>query len=173
MTRYSRMSQRSLIELLYGNGAHVNTLKCVEDVQFELAGGQAENCPHSIWQLVYHMNFWMEYELKRIGREKPNYPAHASETWPVKPVPPSQEEWQQAIALFRDHLAAIMKIAQSAPDVLAQEVDATHAEHTRTSNSIVGVLWQTLAHNSYHIGQVAMLRRILGAWPPKGGGDTW
>jgi uncharacterized damage-inducible protein DinB len=29
------------------------------------------------------------------------------------------------------------------------------------------------AHNSYHSGQIAMLLRAFGAWPPAGGGDTW
>ena len=28
-------------------------------------------------------------------------------------------------------------------------------------------------HNSYHLGQIVLLRRILGAWPPPSGGDTW
>jgi uncharacterized damage-inducible protein DinB len=30
-----------------------------------------------------------------------------------------------------------------------------------------------MVHNSYHVGQIAMLRRMLGAWPPQSGGDTW
>jgi uncharacterized damage-inducible protein DinB len=30
-----------------------------------------------------------------------------------------------------------------------------------------------VAHTSYHTGQIAMIRRTLGAWPPRGGGDTW
>jgi uncharacterized damage-inducible protein DinB len=34
-------------------------------------------------------------------------------------------------------------------------------------------LWEIVAHNSYHIGQVALLRRQAGAWPPERGGDTW
>lgn len=29
------------------------------------------------------------------------------------------------------------------------------------------------SHVSYHFGQIALLRRMLGAWPPRGGGDTW
>ena len=53
------MSERALIELLYGQGTHANTLTCVQDVQLELAGRRADNFPHSIWQLVNHMNFWM------------------------------------------------------------------------------------------------------------------
>jgi len=26
---------------------------------------------------------------------------------------------------------------------------------------------------SDHFGQIALLRRMLGAWPPPGGGDPW
>ena len=37
-----------LVELLYGKYAHANSLACVEDVSFELAGRRAENLPHSI-----------------------------------------------------------------------------------------------------------------------------
>ncbi|MBI1739487.1 MAG: hypothetical protein HYR57_01185 [Candidatus Koribacter versatilis] len=35
------------------------------------------------------------------------------------------------------------------------------------------MLWQIAVHNSYHVGQIALLRRQLGAWPPRRGGDTW
>jgi hypothetical protein len=35
------------------------------------------------------------------------------------------------------------------------------------------VLWQTLVHNSYHLGQVVQVRQALQAWPPKTGSDTW
>jgi uncharacterized damage-inducible protein DinB len=28
-------------------------------------------------------------------------------------------------------------------------------------------------HNSYHLGQIVLLRQELGAWPPPRGGDTW
>jgi uncharacterized damage-inducible protein DinB len=38
---------------------------------------------------------------------------------------------------------------------------------------VLAVLWQTAVHNSYHIGQVVILRRMLGAWPPLDGSDTW
>ena len=167
------MPERTLIELLYGQGAHANTVACVEDVPLELAGRQDANSPHSIWQLVYHMNFWMAYELSRIRRESPVYPAHALESWPANVAPPTGEEWQETIALFRDLLAELARLADSPPGVLADEVNATHPDHTKRSSSLLAVLWQTLVHNSYHIGQIAMLRRTFGAWPPKGGGDSW
>lgn len=167
------MSARTLIELFYGEGAHANILACVEDIPLELAGRAVDNFPHSIWQLVYHMNFWMEYELTRIRGENPPYPLHASESWPTRAAPSKREEWMQAIAHFHRLLADLATLAELPPDVLARQVVATHPDHTKCSSSLLAVLWQTVVHNSYHIGQVAMLRQSLGAWPPKRGGDSW
>jgi uncharacterized damage-inducible protein DinB len=167
------MSESTLVELLYGEGAHANTLACVENIPLDVAGRLLEGWPHSIWQLVGHMNFWMAYELKRIRSENPVYPRHASESWPADAAPPSEEEWRKTIALFRDLLAELATLAGSPPDRLSAEVGATHPDHTKRSSSLRAVLWQTLVHNSYHIGQVVMMRRALGTWPPKGGGDTW
>jgi uncharacterized damage-inducible protein DinB len=167
------MSERTLIELLYGKSAHANPLACVEDVSFELASQHAGNFPHSIWQLVSHLNFWTDYELRRIRGEHPAYPAQAAESWPVAAAPANECEWQKTILHFNDLLAKLAALAESAPDVLAREVLATHPDHAKHSSTLLAVLWQTLVHNSYHVGQIAMLRQALGAWPPKGGGDTW
>lgn len=167
------MAERTFQELLYGGGAHANTLACVEDIPFALAGRSVADFPHSIWQLVCHMNFWMDYERKRIHNELLPYPAHAAESWPGQAAPPSAEDWQKAVARFRELLAEFVELADAQPDFLARQVTPTHPDHAKRSSSVLAVLWQTLVHNSYHIGQVAMLRRALGIWPPKGGGDTW
>jgi uncharacterized damage-inducible protein DinB len=167
------LPEPTLIELLYGKYAHANPLACVEDVSFELSGRRADNFPHSIRQLVCHVNYWMDYELRRIHGEQPAYPAHAAESWPSKAAPANEGEWKKTISHFRELLAQLAALAESAPDVLARDVPATHPDHAKHSASLLAVLWQTLVHNSYHVGQIAMLRRALGAWPPKGGGDSW
>jgi len=167
------MSERTLLELLYGKGAHANPLACVEDASFDLAGRRVPNFPHSIWQLVSHLNYWTDYELQRIRGENPAYPAHASQSWPTETAPASEGDWQRTVAHFKELLAKLAALAESAPDVLTREVPATHPDHARHSSTLLAVLWQTLVHNSYHLGQIAMLRQALGAWPPKGGGDTW
>jgi uncharacterized damage-inducible protein DinB len=167
------MSQQTLGELLYGKGAHANPLACVEDVPWELAGRRAEGFPHSIWQIVAHLNYWMLYELKRVRGEAPVYPSHAAESWPVESAATCQEEWNEAVKQFRDLLEQLAALAKSEPEALARKVDATHPDHAKHTSSLLAVLWQTLVHNSYHVGQIAVLRRALGAWPPRGGGDSW
>jgi len=167
------MSERALIELLYGKPAHASSLACVEDVSFDLAGRRVANLPHSIWQLVSHVNYWMDYELRRIGGENPAYPAHASESWPVNTAPANEAEWKSATSHFAELLAHLAALAESAPDTLAREVPGTDWEHAKYAATVLAVLWQTLVHNSYHLGQIVQLRQALGSWPPQGGGDTW
>jgi uncharacterized damage-inducible protein DinB len=167
------MTDLALTQLLYGTGAHANLIACVEDVSSELSGRCIENYPHSIFQTVSHMNYWMDYELRRIRGEAPAYPTHASESWPVNASPANESHWKETVALFRDLLSEFAVLAQSTPDVLARTVANAHPNQAGQASSAKDVLWQMVAHNSYHAGQIALLRRAFDAWPPKGGGDTW
>ena len=167
------MQERGLIELLYGKGSHANPIACIEDVPLELAGRRVEGFPHSIWQLVGHLNYWMDYELRRVAGKGPIYPDHAVESWPAEVAPRDEKVWKSAVKLFEGLIGKLTSLAKKSAQELAREVAATHPDHTKHASTLRDVLWQTLVHNSYHVGQIAMLRRCLGAWPPRGGGDTW
>jgi uncharacterized damage-inducible protein DinB len=167
------MSQAALIELLHGKGAHVGPMACVEDLSAELAAEPVTGFPHSIGQIVFHINYWMNYELRRVRGERPAYPRHASESWPASPSPTDAADWD----LLRSRLAALLAdyatLAQSSPDELRRQIETVHPGDMKVASTLQAVLWQMVAHNSYHIGQIALLRRGLGAWPPASGGDSW
>jgi hypothetical protein len=76
------MPNQALTELLRGKGAHVDPLACVEDISADVAQQRIEGFPHSVADLVFHMNYWMSYELRRIRGEKPQYPEHNAESFP-------------------------------------------------------------------------------------------
>jgi uncharacterized damage-inducible protein DinB len=145
------MSQRALTELLRGQGAHADPLACVEDISAELAAREVDGFPHSIGQLVFHMNYWMSYDLRRMRGERPKYPEHNAESFPAEHA----------------------RLAESPQAELERAIEPTNERHQQLAGTLEAVLWQTVAHNSYHVGQIAMIRRALGAWPPKAGGDSW
>ncbi len=167
------MSSRALTELLRGQGAHVDPLACVEDLSPELAARQIAGFPHSIGQLVFHMNYWMAYELRRIRGQQPAYPAHAAESFPSAASPADAQEWDVLRKRFAGLLADFAALADSSPDEMQRQIETAHDGDRNVAGTLEAVLWQNVAHNSYHVGQIAMLRRVLGAWPPRGGGDTW
>jgi uncharacterized damage-inducible protein DinB len=167
------MPEPTLIELLYGKGAHANSIDCVEGLTADLASRRIAGFPHSIWQLVFHINYWTDYDLRRIRGEHPPYPVHAEESWPRNLAAADETEWRQAVARFSALLSDVALLANSAAEKLQHEVEAMHPAHGQQSSSVLAVLWQTVVHNSYHLGQIALLRRTLGYWPPQSGGDTW
>ncbi|MFZ0816870.1 MAG: DinB family protein, partial [Candidatus Sulfotelmatobacter sp.] len=170
-----------LIELLHGMGSHADPIACVEDLSAEQAACHIEGFPHSIRQLVYHMNYWMDYELRRIRNEKPAYPQHNSESFPPMPSPINlqdgvqndAQDWDRLRQRFADLLANFAMLANSTPQEMQRQVETVHEADKKIAGTLEAVLWQMVAHNSYHVGQIAMVRRMLGAWPPRGGGDTW
>ena len=167
------MSQRALTELLRGKGAHADPIACVEDISAELAARQVAGFPHSVGQLVFHINYWMEYELRRIRGERPAYPEHSSESFPAAPSPADAREWDRLRAQFAELLGQFAEMAKSSPQELQREIESMHEGDKKIAGTLEAVLWQMVAHTSYHVGQIAMVRRALGAWPPRGGGDSW
>ena len=161
-------STEAITELLRGKGAHADPLACVEDISADLAARRIDAFPHSIADLVFHMNYWMNYELKRIGGRKPKYPQHNSESFPS--APQSWDHLKRDLSWF---LSEFEKLAQSPRSELDREIESVHEGDKKLAGTLESVLWQMVAHNSYHTGQIAILRRAMGAWPPKAGGDTW
>jgi uncharacterized damage-inducible protein DinB len=167
------MSQRALTELLRGKGAHADPVACVEDISAEVASRVAAGSPHSISQLVFHMNYWMEYELRRVRGERPVYPEHNAESFPAAPAGVDATEWERLRAQFAALLSEFGALAKASRAELDRQIETVHEGDTKVAGTLEAVLWQMVAHNSYHVGQIAMIRRALGAWPPRGGGDSW
>jgi len=166
------MSERALTELLRGKGAHADPLACIEDISAEIASRQVSDFPHSIGQLVFHMNYWMTYELRRIRGERPKYPEHNSESFPPAGSV-AADAWDRQRRDFAWLLAEYAKLAGLPRSELNRQIESVHQGDTQVAGTLESILWQMVAHNSYHVGQIAMIRRALGTWPPHAGGDSW
>jgi uncharacterized damage-inducible protein DinB len=119
------------------------------------------------------MNYWMNYELRRIRGERPKFPEHAAESWPESGTTFMPDEWDRLRRDLAWFLAEYEKMARSSLQELERQVESMREGDKKHAGSVQAVLWQMVVHNSYHVGQIVMIRRMLGAWPPRGGGDTW
>lgn len=178
------MGNTALLGLVYGKGAHVDPVACVEDISAELAARTVDGYPHSIWQILEHMNYWMDYDLSKIVGENRPYPDKAIESWPPYPKSIDEDEsgsandsaddpWRNSVQRFTDLLARLAQLAQSDAGALERKVFNVGPPQSPRESTVHAMLWQIVAHNSYHAGQIALLRRQFGAWPPQRGGDTW
>jgi uncharacterized damage-inducible protein DinB len=166
------LEQQVMRELVRGQGAHADALALVEGVPVETAGRLVLAFPSSIYGLVWHMAYWMDYELERVRGRNPPYPERAAESWPAAPAPGSAAEWEHTVARYRSGILALQALADLPPAEATRKVALTSSTTSQGDNAR-DIVWQTLVHNSYHLGQVAVLRQALGAWPPPSGRDTW
>jgi len=163
------MGDTTIRELVYGKGAHVDPMACVEDINAALATRIAAGYPHSIWQMVEHMNYWMDYEVHRINGHAIPYPDHAIASWPPHPEPAGETEWFATRQRFSKLLDRLASLAES--DALDNTVPPDKPD--LPPPTVGAIVKQMIAHNSYHVGQIALLRRQFDAWPPQRGGDSW
>lgn len=158
------MLAKVLDSVLWSRGSHVDTATILDNLDWQLAGQQPAGSPYSIWQLANHLIFWQDFSLALLRGESPQMPEHAEGSWPGGPAPAGEREWAQAVARFKAGLAEARRQA---------EADLESDTAARPGRSKAETLASLADHDSYHAGQVVMLRRMLGSWPPPTGGDTW
>jgi hypothetical protein len=120
------VSTRAFLELLDGQGAHASPLGCLEDLSAPSAVQRVAGFPHSIFDLTFHINFWMDYDLRRMRGERPPYPEHASESWPSPDAAINGDQWREAIDVCRNLLRQMAELAKSSPADLAHEIEPLH-----------------------------------------------
>jgi uncharacterized damage-inducible protein DinB len=162
MTAQSGFANLMISRALTGGDAHVATRSVFDGLDWHAAGTRVEGSPHTIYELLNHMVFWQDGVLEWLDGGSPSMPQHASGSWPGASSPNSRAEWLRAARRFRAGLARLEHAARRAASV-----------RKGRSKSPLEMLAGVAAHNSYHAGQAALLRQLLGKWPPPSGGLTW
>ncbi|MFQ5930562.1 MAG: DinB family protein [Acidobacteriota bacterium] len=154
--------EKAVCRTLCGKRGHVEARRALEGLDWKVAGARPDGVSHSIFQLLNHMIYWQEWVVKWDDGKKPRIPKHASGSWPGKKGPTSREGWEQTVRRFGEVLGELERRSQ-AGDLLSKRGRRSRLE-----------MFQAIAsHNSYHLGQLVLVRRMLGQWPPPSGGMTW
>jgi hypothetical protein len=106
------------------------------------------------------MLFWQKRWLGRI-KDVPLGPKEGKNIdWP----PISPDMWDSVRDEFIRGLEMTRAISNH-PDEFLREVS--------NGNTVDQILLMIVEHNAYHLGQIALLRQLIGTWPPAGGDDAW
>jgi len=100
---------------------------------------------------------WDILEFSRDPKhESPDWP---SGYWPKKPAPPNAAAWSKSVkALDRDLDAMGKLVTDPKTDLLAPIPGGTGQTVLREAFLIAD-------HNAYHVGELVLVRRLLGCWP--------
>ena len=146
-----------LVALLEGGHSHDSFEKAVADWGPELRGVRPPGANHSAWELLEHIRIaqWDILEFSRSSRHvSPKWP---DGYWPETAEPPNEEAWDESIEWLEEDLKLMLGL------ILDPKADL-HVRITHGDGQTLLREALTLAtHNSYHIGQLMTLRKILGA----------
>jgi hypothetical protein len=150
--------RQHLLDLLRGGSAHLNFEEALAGLPPQLRGAKPPGLPYSPWRLLEHMRIaqWDILDFSRSPKHvSPEFPAGY---WPESDAPPDDKAWQRSIRQFRADLKAMQDLVEDpATDLFAP---IPHGE----GQTILREALLLTDHNSYHLGQLVTVRRLLGAW---------
>lgn len=159
--------RQHLMALLDGGQAHATFDQAVAGLPAELRGRKLEVgdelAPYTAWQLLEHLRIaqWdiLEFSRNSFSRNPRHIsPEWPSGYWPPSPKPPDPRSWARSVQSFRADLQAMK-------DLVANPVIDLYAPIPHgNGQTILREVLLVADHNAYHIGELVLLRKLLGAW---------
>lgn len=147
-----------LSELLKSRNAHADFDAAVADFPPALRGAKPKGVPYSAWELLEHIRLAQSDILEFSRDPKHVSPKWPDGYWPKKAAPPSAAAWNKSIKSVRSDLKAMEDlVANKKSDLFARIPHGSGQTLLREALLVAD-------HNAYHVGQLVLLRKLLGAW---------
>ncbi|HEY6361998.1 MAG TPA: DinB family protein [Vicinamibacterales bacterium] len=159
MTTHNDAVRDHLARLLDWREAHVGFEAAVDGIGPGHRGKTPPGLPYSAWQILEHIrlaqNDILDFCVNSSYREK-KWP---DDYWPKNPAPPSDAAWDESVAsCVRDRDALKQLVRDPKADLSAKIPHGTGQTYLREALLVAD-------HTSYHVGQLVLVRRLLGIWP--------
>ncbi len=150
--------REQIIKLLQGGQAHLTLDDVLKNFPPRLRGLKPAGAPHSAWQLLEHLRIaqWDILEFSRSGKHvSPKWPEGY---WPSSDRPPTDAAWKKCISAIKRDCRVMQKLVENPRTDLYSKIP--HG----TGQNILREALLIADHNAYHIGQLLLVRQLLGAW---------
>ena len=150
--------REQVVRLLQGGQAHLTLDAVLKNFPQSLRGRKPAGVPHSAWQLLEHMRIaqWDILEFSRNAKHvSPEWPEGY---WPASERPPTDAAWKKSIAAIKRDRRAMERLVENPRTDLFSKIP--HG----TGQNILREALLIADHNAYHLGQLVLVRRLLGAW---------
>jgi hypothetical protein len=147
-----------LVNLLTQPQAHATFDDAVKGLDPELRGKVAKGAEHSPWQLLEHLRIaqWDILEFSRNAKhESPKWPEGY---WPKEKAPADDKAWDKSVRAFKRDLKEMVELVQDEKTDLFAKIPHGDGQTVLREALLIA------DHNAYHVGQLVLVRRLLGAW---------
>jgi hypothetical protein len=153
--------RRQLVDLLSGEQAHMTFDEAVAEFPAWAINERAPNVEYTPWHLIEHLRLtqWdmLRYIEDSTGYESPEWPVGY---WPAHDAETDEAGFQRSVDEFRKDLRAMQALAEDESFDLFAVLAGTPGHTAYRGICIIG------NHNSYHTGEFASLRQVMGSWGP-------
>jgi hypothetical protein len=150
--------REQLAKALAWSDAHVDFDGAVRGLPERLRGIRPKGLPYSAWQLVEHIRLAQSDILDFCRNPKYRAQNWPDDYWPARPAPPTRSAWSRSLAAFRADRRELQRLARNPRLDLFAKIP--HGDGQTYLREIL----LAADHTAYHVGELVMLRRLLGAW---------
>ncbi len=150
--------RKHLVEVLTGGHAHATFEQAVKGLPVELRGKVPKGAEHSPWQILEHLRIAQRDILEFSRDAKHQSPKWPEGYWPTNKAPADDKTWDKSMRAFKKDLKEMCALVEDPKTDLFAKIP--HGD----GQTILREALLTADHNAYHVGQLVLVRRLLGAW---------
>ena len=145
--------RRHLLELLEGKSAHIDLETVLNEFPIGEINTRLENAPHTAWELLEHLRI-AQHDIVEFSRDANHVsPKFPDGYWNKREA--TAEDWKKSVKQIFDDLQTMRDlVSDEKTDLLAV---IPHGD----GQTILREALLISDHNTYHLGQIALLMRIL------------
>jgi hypothetical protein len=149
--------RQQLVDAIRGHQAHLDFDAAVKGFPANLRGVKPPGATHTAWQLLEHIRI-AQHDILAFSRDATHKsPKWPEGHWPSTEAPPSASAWDKSVAAVRRDGLAFNALVQDPSSDLFKPF--AHGE----GQNLLREALLVASHNSYHLGQLVYLRKMLDA----------
>jgi hypothetical protein len=137
---------------------HASLDAAARGLAMNLRGRRPENAPHSAWELLDHIRRTQADLLDFMTNEQYVAPSWPTDYWPAPREVPSANAWTKCLARIHEDRTRMQRLATRGSLDLTAEIPWGDGQ------TYLRCILLAIDHTSYHVGQMVIVRRLLGAW---------
>lgn len=147
-----------VVNLLTGGHAHATFDQAVKGLAPELRGKVPKGAEHSAWQVLEHLRI-AQWDILEFSRDaKHGSPKWPEGYWPKEKAPADEKAWDKSVRAFKRDLKEMVELVQDENTDLFAKIPHGNGQ------TILRQALLTADHNAYHLGELVLVRRLVGAW---------
>lgn len=155
MTSSDLSLRRHVRALLTEPQAHLTLEQVLESFPLGKINERVEGVPYSAWELLSHLRFTQRDILDFIREEAYHEPVWPDGYWPGQGKAATDEEWACELQAFGEDREALLALLDD------PQTDLFRVVPNGETQTYLRELLLVADHNAYHVGQLALLRRLL------------